>query len=141
MSTTAIPIKKTYSRDALSVCVFQSGLSNSFTDLADLGLKLPLFGIQTETYDRPPKASNLASVAGRTTWDDHIDQCVSVAINPDIFHAHQVSALLSFFPKALTGAGIEVGISCLQRQFIRRSVCVSEHEDLVSVFVLNDNRD
>src|SRR5215208_7043877 len=91
--------------------------------------------------DGSEEAAILASVAGRPTGHDPVEQRIAVAVEADLDHSLGVAARRPLAPDLIAGAGVVVSLAGLYGLVDRLFARVGEHEDLARLCVLGDHGD
>jgi len=80
-------------------------------------------------------------VAGRSVLLDPNEQCVLVTVIRDLDHPLHVAGGAALFPKTVSRAAPEVGVSGIEGLVQGISVHVRKHQDFAGVRILHNRRD
>ena len=80
-------------------------------------------------------------MTGCTNLFDFGKQCIVVAVNGKCFDLLEMTSCPAFDPKLLTASTIIGHLACPQCCQIRFFIHVSDHQDILCLVVLHNNRD
>ena len=91
--------------------------------------------------DAVEEAAAAAGVAGGANWVANIKQGVGVAVGHHLLHVEKMAAGLPLVPQLLTAPAPEPGGVGLQGLLIGFLVGVAQHQDVLGLPILDDDRD